>query len=204
MDVRDLPFATNFHQASPMLEILVVMAVIAIGLAKARRRRKYRRYLKGAIEEDFALSTLAANTLLSDVVGDVVTEKAWLSSVRAVWSLKNKTIGQGPILVGVAHSDYTDAEIEQWVEQLTSWDQGDQISQEIAKRKIRRIGTFGEAGDSLSVDVLNEGRPITTKCGWMLITGQTVRLWAYNSGNAALSTTSPTVTVSGHANLWPA
>ncbi len=197
------PFATNFHQASPMLEILVVMAVIAILMAK--KRRKFRRYLKGVIQNRFTLGTLAATTLISSTNADAVTERAWLSTIMATWSMDQFTegAGDGPILVGIAHSDYTDAQIEEFVEQAESWEEGDLVAKEISSRKIRRVGTFGQTGPALSGMVLNDGRPIRTKCGWILSTGQTIKFWAYNQGSSALATTSPAVVTAGHANLWP-
>ncbi len=170
-------------------------------------KRKFRAYLKGIIDEIMGLSTLAGETLISALVSDSLDERAWLSSVKATWSLADLTLADntGPIVVGVAHSDYTSAEIEAWIENANSWTQGDMISQEVAKRRIRQVGTFAQqvSGSGATI-VLNDGKMIHTKCGWMLTTGDTVRIWAYNSGTAALATTSPEVKVNGHANLWPA
>ncbi len=50
---------------------------------------------------------------------------------------------------------------------------------------------------------MNDGKPVTTKCGWMLQPGDSLALWYYNAGSAAVATTVPTVTTMGHANLWP-
>ncbi len=190
-----------------MLEILVI--VIA-GLALAKRRgtprRRYRRYLRGAVEEDFQLGTLASKTLVAQVVGDTVTESTWLSSFVATWAMSEFTVasGDGPIVVGIAHSDYTATEIEEWVENSDSWNIASEVEKEISRRKIRRVGVFrAAAAGGLGAAVLNQGRPVRTKCNWMLNTGQTVDLWAYNTGGSALATTDPQITVSGHANLWP-
>lgn len=174
-------------------------------MAKKTPKRRFRRYLKGVIQNRFTLGTLAPLTLLGDDIADSVVERAWLSSVQCTWSMDEFTTGagDGPILVGIAHSDYSDAEIEAWVEQTSSWEEADLVAQEIAKRKIRRVGTFGSTGQALSGTVLNDGKPIRTKCGWMLATGQSIRIWAYNQGSSALATTSPAVVTSGHANLWP-
>ncbi len=172
---------------------------------RKRAGRKFRRYIRGVIQNRFTLGTLAPTTLISSTNSDVVSEKAWISTVVATWSMDQFTdsVGDGPILVGIAHSDYSDAEIEAYVEQVTSWDEGDLVSKEISSRKIRRVGTFGSTGPALSGTVLNDGKPIRTKCGWMLTTGDTIKFWAYNSGSSALAATSPAVVTSGHANLWP-
>ncbi len=172
----------------------------------SKRRRRFRPYLKGIIDENIGLSTLAGDTVISALVTDSLDEKAWLSSVKATWSLADLTLADntGPIVVGVAHSDYNSAEIEAWIENANSWTLGDKVAQEVAKRKIRQVGTFAQqvSGSGATI-VLADGRMITTKCGWQLTTGDTVRIWAYNSGTAALATTSPEVKVNGHANLWP-
>ena len=171
-----------------------------------KRKRRFRKYLRGSINHTLALSTLAAKTLITSLVGDVVTEKAWCSSVKLAWQVAEWTpaVGDGPIMVGVAHSDYSTAELEAWIENTSSWEEGDQVQQEIAKRKIRRVGTFTTLGDVAAQMTLNDGKPIRTKCGWMLTTGQTIRVWAYNMGTSAFSVTDPQVQCEGHANLWPA
>jgi len=175
-------------------------------MAKHRKgRRRYRPYIKGQISTQLGMGALGALALIGVDVSDTVEEKAWLSSVRATWSLKDWTTGsqEGPILVGVCHSNYTNSEIEAWIENTQSWTTGDLVAQEVAKRKIRRVGIFSTpTGVNLSTQ-LNDGRPITTKCGWMLNSGNTVRIWAYNLGASPI-TTGAEVSIEGHANLWPA
>lgn len=168
-------------------------------------RRKFRRYLGGQVDLPIPISALGAQAVVSAVVTDTLSEKAWLSSVMAAWTLLKytKATNDGPIMCGVAHSDYTDAEIEAWIENQGSWQQGDKISQEIARRKIRRVGVFGVPVDVDEVSRLQDGKQIRTKCGWQLTTGQTLRCWAYNMGTSALQTSSPVVEVQGKANLWP-
>ena len=200
------PFATNFHQASLMLEILVVMAVVTLWVvAAAKRRRKMGRYLRGNIDLNYALGTLAGSDVLVQAVQDTVEERSYVSSVKCTYALNSFTVGDGigPLIQGVAHSDYSDAEIEEWIELTTGWAEGDLVSREIATRKIRRIGTFPRQADNIGTMALNGGRMITTKLGWILTTGQNVKFWTYNTGANPLATTDPDVSVAGHANLWP-
>ncbi len=153
-----------------------------------------------------ALGTLAARTLQAQGFGEAVNERTFLSSIVGIWSIDDITqaADSGPIMVGVAHNDYTAAEIEAFIENAASWNEGDLIGQEIGKRKIRIVGIFrGPATDGTGSMTLNEGRPIKTKCNFMLLQGQSVDLWAYNLGSAALATTVPNVHLEGHANLWP-
>ncbi len=166
---------------------------------------KRRSYLRGAINHKLALTALAAKVVVGSSIADTLTNKVWLSSVKATWTLNNVTeiADAGPIVVGVAHSDYSDAEIEAWIENTSSWETKDKVGQEVARRKIRRVGVFRTPNIALGDSVLNEGRLVNTKCGWMLEIGQTLKVWAYNSGGANVATTVPALRVEGHANLWP-
>ncbi len=170
--------------------------------------KRRRRYLKGNVDEKLSLGTLAATTLIGDVFDETVNERCLVSSLVASYSLDNLTPPQGPILFGVAHSDYSDAEIEEVIENTGSWDEGDLVNQEIAKRKVRQIGTFATDSVITSAGAIadvpfNDGKPVKTKLNWILLQGQTLKIWAYNRSSGALSTTVPIITASGHVNLWP-
>ncbi len=173
---------------------------------KPRRGRSMGKYIRGPIDETLALGTLAAADLISDDWDNLVGDTTLVSSVVCAWSLGNITAPQGPILFGIAHGDYTDAEIEAWVEQVNGWNIGGLIEQEVSRRKIRMIGTFITGGVSAgTTDALpiNDGKPVKTKLNWILITGQTLRIWAFNSGSNPIATTVPSLTVNGHVNLFP-
>lgn len=174
---------------------------------RKRRGRRFRRYIKGNIDVDMALGTLAAQTLVAQAVADTVDERTFVSSAKLNWAMGDFTpiANSGPIRVGLAHSDYTAAEIEEWVELTTGWSEGDLVSQEISNRRIREVGVFptSPGGASTGNSVLNDGKPITTKLGWILLGGQTLDVWAYNAGSAAVATTDPNMHAVGHANLWP-
>jgi len=165
------------------------------------------RYIRGSVDEDLSLGTLAGKTLAGTAFDQTVNERTWCSSIRASWTIANWThiASSGPLVVGVAHGDYSDAEIEAWIETTDSWDEGNLIEQEVGARKIRRIGVFEADSVVGAIDqvALNDGKQITTKLGWMLLQGQTLRIWAYNTGTAALATTVPTIHAAGHVNLWP-
>jgi len=163
------------------------------------------RYIRGKIEIDGALGALASKSLVAVPTSEVTSERMWLSSVKATWSLKDlaAVVDDGPVIVGLAHGDYSAAEIEAVIENAGSWDEGDLVSQEIGSRKVRIVGTFRtQQADVVAAKVLNDGRMITTKCGWILTTGKAIDFWAYNVGADAL-TTGSALHVYGHANLWP-
>lgn len=170
------------------------------GLMPSKRGRGRRgTIIAGKVLAGFDLLTLGNTAVKGETLTDTVDSKAFLISADLVWSLKG-TAGEGPIEVGVAHSDYSDTEIEEWIEANGSWNQGDKIQQERAKRKCRRVGIFALQDAS---EVLNDGKPIRTKCGWMLEEDQTLKVWAYNRSGATL-TTGTVVKCDGTCYLRPA
>ncbi len=188
-----------------MIEVFLVLIAL-MGLArKGRGRRKMGRYIRGNVDETQALTTLAARTLVSSNFDDSVTERTLLSSIVASWSLSGMTAGDniGPILVGIAHSDYTSAEIEAWIENNQGWQEADQVAREVGQRKVRIAGQLGAGSSVGETEVLNNGNKIKMKLNWILNDTQTLKLWAYNLGSAAIATTVPDLHVEGHVNLWP-
>ncbi len=163
------------------------------------------KYLRGAVDEQLTLTTLASKTVVGVIFDSVVNERTLVSSVVAQYSLTNftKSTGDGPILIGLAHSDYSDSEIEEYLENTGTWNEGNLVSKEISARKIRRVGVFDNPLDEASAIVLNDGKAIKTKMNWILLQGQSLKVWAYNLGSSPLATTAPVVDVTGHANLWP-
>ncbi len=164
-----------------------------------RRRRRSSRLIKGNIDESLALGALANASLVSGIFGETVQNRTFAISMEAVWTLRDTTALEGGVLVGVAHSNYTDAEIEEFIENTGSWDEGDLSNQEIGKRKIRIVGSFPAVTSDM---VLNDGKPIKTKLGFILNQGISLRLWGYNRSGAAL-TTGSIVLISGWAWLRP-
>ncbi len=174
-------------------------------------RRKFRRYQRGVVNQTQVLTGLAAVTGIKQAFAGLVTETTWVSSVKAQYFLSDfaAVANAGPITVYLMHSDYTLAEFESYIEALaaTSWDISDKVSREIARRGrfIKMVGQFFyESGHSVT-DVLgiSGGKPITTKLGWRLYTGDTVAVVYYNPGSAALTGGTPDALILGHANLWP-
>lgn len=170
---------------------------------KGRRRGTSGTYIKGRVNEALSLGTLAQFAMVSDNFDEVAEEKTLVSSIDAIWSIDQLKSPDGPIMFGVAHSDYTAAEIEAVIEATGSWKLGDKIEQELQKRLVRIIGVFasGSMSSTFQSDhTLNDGRPIKTKLNWGLSTGQTLELWAYAMG--PVDTTGAVIRVEGHANLW--
>ncbi len=163
---------------------------------KPRRRGKV---LKAKIINSIALGTLSNATVISDPVPDSVDERAFALSTELLVSTRGMTPGEGPIIVGVAHSDYTTAEIQEWIDNTGGWSEGDLVQQEISKRKIREIGQFPVTS---AAEVLNDGRPIKVPLRFYLTQGQTLDCWALNRSGSTL-TTGGVVLYDGHAWLKP-
>ncbi len=165
-------------------------------------------YRKGNVQELLQIGTLAGQTLIIDVFDDTVTEKTLITSAVISWSIQGWTpiADCGPLMVGLAHSDYSAAEVEAVIENTGSWDEADLVQQEIASRKVRIVGILRPeaAGSSLEGNRLNNGDPIKTKLNWILNSGQTLDVWAYNMGQVAFATTSPQLHLAGHVNLFAA
>ncbi len=163
-----------------------------------------KRYIKGKVDEELALSTLAAKTLVLVGFDEAVDERTLVASIDAIYSIQGMTPQEldGPIMVGIAHGDYTAAEIEEWIENTGSWSEGDQVGTERANRKIRTIGIFQGPSNINEAQVLNDGKKIKTRLNWILNAGLTLDLWAYNLGSSALATTNPRINAEGHVNLF--
>ncbi len=161
-------------------------------------------YIKGNIDLEADLGSLAAATAIAVPTQDQVSERARCTSIDCTYALSDftPTAGVGPVIVGVAHGDYSQAEIEEWIELATGWDVSDLVSREISSRLIRRIGVFEDPDSAAGVAVLNDGKPIKTRLNWPLNSGQGLDFWVYNSGSAAFVTTTPDLSVKGHANLF--
>ncbi len=197
---------------TPVTGILIAERSGNSFMGKRKPKRKYRgKYIRGAISDDMDLGTLAGNTgVLSNLAPAGVDRATKVSSIEATYSLSSWTpaTNTGPILVLLAHSDYSLTEVEEFIEASESWNESDLVAQEVANRKIRRIGVFDVPPDSAITDIItlvgrNGSRVIKTKLNWLLQEGQQVNVIAYNTGPTAVGTTDPDLHTAGHANLWP-
>ncbi len=117
-----------------------------------------------------------------------------LLSITLMWSLLDiADIDDGGLVVGVAHSDYTAAEIEECLEATGAISRGDKLNNERASRLVRVIGQFGNSDTVLGDLVLNDGRPITTKLNWPIEIGKQVNYWWLNASGTTFNTAKLTV-----------
>ncbi len=99
--------------------------------------------------------------------------------------LSQSSSGQGGCLFGFAHSDYTAAEIEEYLEATASIDRGDKIQNERANRLIRQIGVINPVTDGGSEDAAyNGGKPFRVNLNWAIPIDFQVNFWGYNISEA--------------------
>ncbi len=183
-----------------MIEIIILM-ILVIMMAKRRgggRRRAMAGYIKLPFQQTQDQGAISADAFAGFNLQDVVSERTWVSSVKAVYGLQDFTVGEGPAVLYVAHSDYTDAEVAEYINSVDSWDTGNLVAREQAARKVRMIGIFAlrDQGE----EILNDGKPLTTKVGMMLDTGDTLQYGLFAAGGTI--TTGAILTAVGHANGW--
>ncbi len=162
------------------------------------RKRNFSNYIKGRVDHSLAAGSLTTLNVVSSILGNTAEEATRIGGIRAGWSSSGFTPGEGPIYVGVAHSDYTAAEIEECLEVADSWNKGNKTDRERGKRLIRTIGAFPLVS---AAETLNDGKPIYTKLNWRVESAQSLSVWIYNRTSGTL-TTGGAVNILGHANLW--
>ncbi len=129
-----------------------------------------------------------------------LTAREYLIGLRLAYAFDAFTSGEGPIQFGVAHPDYGSSEIEEALEASGSWSIGDQIALEQSRRKVRTVGVF-KPGDG---EGINDGKPIWTKCGWYLESGEVgYKLWMRNLDLVNPLTTGGLLKADGNAVLRP-
>ncbi len=98
--------------------------------------------------------------------------------------MKNHTAGQGPIYVGICHSDLTVTEVREAL-QAEMTDPDDIIAKERSRRPVRKLGVF----KSIDLDdTINDGMPLRKKIRFAVGDGHNLQLWAFNRSGAALTT----------------
>lgn len=147
-----------------------------------------------------SLTTLAAVTAITGALTSGVSDDVRLSSVETSfqWDDAKGTGGgeneDGPLIVGLAHGDYTTTEIEEYMKALSAVDFGDKIAAERSRRLIRVCG------------VLSAMRPYLLmkkyKLNWTLSEGIGVNAFAYNASSGTALTTGSILSIVGHANMF--
>ncbi len=187
-----------------MLEILIVIAMgvtlLVIGDA-VRRYPKRGSYSLRQVRLAASLPVGALDTLdvgATQALTNASTDPYRLISIIASYNWSDVTTNDDGMTFGVAHSDYTSAEIEECIEAQASIDRGDKFAQEQANRLVRTIGTFQKASGA-SDGEFNSGKMTKIRLNWKMNTGDTLNLW-FRNGSDTIYTTGSDILVNG--SLW--
>ncbi len=157
-------------------------------MARGKPRRGGRRNRKNFVALNFNIGGIALGTLGDDVVisGNIITmgEDFFALSVDALITIKNMTVGEGPIHVGFAHSDLSNTEIGEALSANLS-DPDDIIAKERNRRPVRRAGIFPVMQ---ATERLDDGRMLRTRLKFSIGDAHALALWARNESGAALTT----------------
>ncbi len=165
---------------------------------KGKRSFNLRRVRANA---SITVGALGTKSLVASAATGVVENTLRVISTKCTftWSGIGAAIDDS-LEFGWAHSDYTAAEIEEALEASGSMSPSEKIQAEQANRFVRLIGTISAASVADGGGVaFNQGRPVKTKLNWLLIEGDTLKLWARN-GSGVVYTTGSTLSMVG--DLW--
>ncbi len=160
-------------------------------MAKNRRRRRRQFNLRQVrIQNKVAAGALAP---LDVAVGDLTNAAAdpyRLMSIKASYSWVDigATIDDG-FDFGLAHGDYTAAEIEECLEAQSAIDRGDKIALEQSNRLVRQIGSIPSVVAAVTgSSVFADGRQLKTKLNWYMGTGDKLKGWIRNASGVVWTT----------------
>jgi len=166
-------------------------------MVKHRKRKFNMRKVK--LASSSSIGALAAADVVSNPITNALTDKLRFISVDATYTLSDAVTADDGHSFGLAHSDYTAAEVEECLEAGGSLDLGNKVAQEQANRLVREIGTFGSVPVTTGGLMFNDGKPVKTRLNWLMSEGDTLNLWIRN-GSGAVYTTGSAILING--NLW--
>ncbi len=166
---------------------------------KPRGRRRFT-LRKVRISNTTAIGALAALDVIEGSLTNVATEQLRVISLDLAWSIGDlgATQDDGQEF-GVAHSDYTAAEIEECLEATGSLDPGDKLAEEKANRLVRSIGQMQGAPGTGAGKSFKNGEKVKTRLNWLLSTGDSIVVWIRNGSGAVYTTGASLVSV---GEMW--
>ncbi len=162
---------------------LYVRGPLSETVANKRRKRYYLRPVRTT--PSLALDTLNTLTVITTNVYGNADGAYRVISMDGTWTIDGLTVGEGPIVFGFAHGDYTVVEIKEALEGATSISIGNKVELERSRRWVRRVGVF--SGENVS-EAFNDGRQWKTRLNWTIPIGTNLNMFAYNDTEANLTT----------------
>ncbi len=162
--------------------VIEILLILIMGLMMAHRKGGYPakgRYSLRPVQTTptITVGALALSTAVTGTCYGNADGAYRIIALKGTWSLTTNTAGNGPLVVGFCHGDYTVTEIKEFIESTSSISIGNKILGEQANRLIRRVGVF----NGLTTDEsLNDGMPIKTRLNWAIPIGTNLNMFAYN------------------------
>ncbi len=175
------------------------MFVLAAKRRQTKRRRFNLRQVRVATSP--AIGALASEDVTAVALTDVTVDPLQAISFNATYSWVDlSAAGDGALEFGLAHGDYTAAEIEECLEAAGGINQSDKTEMERANRLVRRIGVISTAVAGAGEEKeWNNGRQVKTKLNWRLGTGIALNIW-FRNGSGTVYVTGSSMAVLG--TLW--
>ncbi len=169
------------------------------GRGRGGRRRPFnlRRVRVAAL---LAIGALATRDVATGNITNAAVDPYRLMSVDLQYKIGDvKAVADDNFEIGLAHSDYTAAEVEECLEAQAAIDLGDKIAQEQSNRLVRYIGTLTGQTVVNAGYQFNDGKPVHTKLNWKMSTGDILNVWIRN-GSDTVWTDGANIGVMG--NMW--
>ncbi len=174
-----------------MIEILLVLSFIIMA---RRRKRQYRR--KGGsrgrklvylpISATLALSTLLDNIVIKGTTQAVFSRRFHVVYTKLFWTLRSATAGEGPIICGLAHSDYSVLEIAE-AQDVAVVNSSNKVEQERANRWVREIGSFRGLTTEEEIRGNSGGEKVYSKLNWTIEEAMSLDFWCQNRTGGTLA-----------------
>ncbi len=196
-----IKFISQDRRLGVVIEIYLLLAasLILLGLAKRRSNKRRFNLRKVRVSSTLSVGGLAAADVIAGSLGGTATSPMRIMSFEGTYSwIDIAAVNDGAMEFGIAHGNYTAAEIEECLEATTSMGLGNKIARERASRLVRVVGTIkGNPAVVAGESNYNDGRPRKTKLNWLIPSGENISMWVKNSSGAVYITGS-SLSVLGH------
>ncbi len=159
------------------------------------RRRGSRGFVAMPVSGSVLPSTLASGIVIKSNLMSNLSEDFYCISADLAFQIRDGTVGEGPLQVGIAHGDYSVTEIKEYLDVDYS-NPGDKIAREQATRLVRRCGFFQQNLAAAGEQMPQNGEVKRVKIRFLVTDGISLDFWVHNQSGAALSG-GATVIVSG-------
>jgi hypothetical protein len=167
-------------------------------MARHPKRKFNLRKVRVAIS--LSIGSLAAFDVNTGNITVVSTNPYRIVSADLSWSLTDlATVSNDGFEFGLAHGDYSAAEVEECLEAGASIDPGDLVSREQANRLVRTVGIAGSGAVTDGSLIFNDGMPVKTKLNWPVGIGDAINLFIRNGSDTTWGS-GTNIKVFGH--IW--